>query len=121
MRLWAKRQPACQLVSERHYCTPNFCQTESRFAVPDCAQLPLLDEGTLYQTLFRPYQFFTDTQLLVKIKMLTGVVEVGLFCKMAKAAYFGNEVSVSFPHALHYSIFPTRSFAMSSRVSNSCP
>lgn len=28
--------------------------------------------------------------LLVKIKMLTGVVEVGLFCGMAKAAYFGN-------------------------------
>ncbi|WWC87270.1 ribose-5-phosphate isomerase [Kwoniella dendrophila CBS 6074] len=29
--------------------------------------------------------------LLHKIKMLTGVVEVGLFCNMAKAAYFGNE------------------------------
>ena len=24
--------------------------------------------------------------------MLTGVVEVGLFCKMARACYFGNEV-----------------------------
>lgn len=30
-------------------------------------------------------------QLLSQIKMLTGVVEVGLFCGMAKAAYFGNE------------------------------
>jgi len=30
--------------------------------------------------------------LLTKIKMLTGVVEVGLFCNMATAAYFGNEV-----------------------------
>ncbi|OCH92432.1 ribose 5-phosphate isomerase [Obba rivulosa] len=29
--------------------------------------------------------------LLTRIKMLTGVVEVGLFCHMAKAAYFGNE------------------------------
>jgi len=29
-------------------------------------------------------------QLLVRLKMLTGVVEVGLFCGMAKAAYFGN-------------------------------
>ncbi|TFY79610.1 hypothetical protein EWM64_g4407 [Hericium alpestre] len=29
--------------------------------------------------------------LLAKIKMLTGVVEVGLFCHMAKAAYFGNQ------------------------------
>ena len=26
--------------------------------------------------------------------MLTGVVEVGLFCHMAKAAYFGNQVSL---------------------------
>jgi len=30
-------------------------------------------------------------ELNVKIKMITGVVEVGLFCNMAKAAYFGNE------------------------------
>jgi hypothetical protein len=30
--------------------------------------------------------------LLIQIKMLTGVVEVGLFCGMAKAAYFGNQV-----------------------------
>ncbi|KAJ3479672.1 hypothetical protein NLI96_g8892 [Meripilus lineatus] len=29
--------------------------------------------------------------LLAQIKMLTGVVEVGLFCHMAKAAYFGNQ------------------------------
>lgn len=28
----------------------------------------------------------------MKIKMLTGVVEVGLFCDMAEAAYFGNAV-----------------------------
>ncbi|TIB12048.1 hypothetical protein E3P89_01747 [Wallemia ichthyophaga] len=28
-------------------------------------------------------------ELLMRIKMLTGVVEVGLFCGMAKAAYFG--------------------------------
>lgn len=31
-------------------------------------------------------------QIMAQIKMLTGVVEVGLFCHMAKAAYFGNEV-----------------------------
>lgn len=29
--------------------------------------------------------------LLTNLKMLTGVVEVGLFCRMAKAAYFGNQ------------------------------
>ena len=28
--------------------------------------------------------------------MLTGVVEVGLFCHMVKAAYFGNEVCYEF-------------------------
>ncbi|KAF8483616.1 ribose-5-phosphate isomerase [Russula ochroleuca] len=30
-------------------------------------------------------------ELLVKIKLLTGVVEVGLFCDIVKAAYFGNQ------------------------------
>lgn len=30
-------------------------------------------------------------QLLKRIKLITGVVEVGLFCDMAKAVYFGNE------------------------------
>lgn len=29
--------------------------------------------------------------LLVKLKLLTGVVEVGLFCNVAQAAYFGNQ------------------------------
>jgi ribose 5-phosphate isomerase len=33
---------------------------------------------------------FMFNQLLIDIKLLTGVVEVGLFCDMAKAAYFGN-------------------------------
>ncbi|KZV81086.1 ribose-5-phosphate isomerase [Exidia glandulosa HHB12029] len=31
------------------------------------------------------------TELLKELKGLTGIVEVGLFCGMAKAAYFGNE------------------------------
>ncbi|KAJ7472307.1 ribose 5-phosphate isomerase A-domain-containing protein [Mycena galericulata] len=29
--------------------------------------------------------------IMAQIKMLTGVVEVGVFCNMAKAAYFGND------------------------------
>ncbi|KAJ7319120.1 ribose 5-phosphate isomerase A-domain-containing protein [Mycena albidolilacea] len=33
----------------------------------------------------------TPYTIMAQIKMLTGVVEVGLFCNMAKAAYFGNE------------------------------
>ncbi|KAI6026488.1 ribose 5-phosphate isomerase A-domain-containing protein [Pisolithus microcarpus] len=30
-------------------------------------------------------------KLMARIKLLTGVVEVGLFCHMAQAAYFGNQ------------------------------
>ena len=36
---------------------------------------------------------FLFGKIMAQIKMLTGVVEVGLFCKMARAAYFGNGVS----------------------------
>ncbi|TIC71057.1 isomerising glucosamine-fructose-6-phosphate aminotransferase [Wallemia mellicola] len=36
-------------------------------------------------------QRFSDPELLLsKIKMLTGIMEVGLFCDMTDAAYFGN-------------------------------
>ncbi|EPQ25741.1 uncharacterized protein PFL1_06735 [Pseudozyma flocculosa PF-1] len=39
-----------------------------------------------------PLSYMKDpSELLVKIKLLTGVVEVGLFCNMCKAAYFGNQ------------------------------
>ncbi|KAG1781360.1 ribose 5-phosphate isomerase A-domain-containing protein [Suillus placidus] len=39
-----------------------------------------------------PREIMMDpSTILAKIKMLTGVVEVGLFCNMAQAAYFGNE------------------------------
>ena len=37
----------------------------------------------------------TLKKIMAQIKMLTGVVEVGLFCKVARAAYFGNSVSRS--------------------------
>ena len=40
---------------------------------------------------FPPDMMAKPVELLHRIKMLTGVVEVGLFCGMAKAAYFGNE------------------------------
>lgn len=34
--------------------------------------------------------YMRDPQdLLVRIKLLTGVLEVGLFCSMCKSAYFG--------------------------------
>ncbi|KAJ7901611.1 ribose-5-phosphate isomerase [Mycena leptocephala] len=36
-------------------------------------------------------QMKTPYTIMAQIKMLTGVVEVGVFCNMAKAAYFGNE------------------------------
>lgn len=39
-----------------------------------------------------PEEMMRDPYTLLKrLKMLTGVVEVGLFCHMAKAAYFGNQ------------------------------
>ncbi|KZT54248.1 ribose-5-phosphate isomerase [Calocera cornea HHB12733] len=40
---------------------------------------------------FSSSRYEEPEQILREIKMLTGVVEVGLFCNMAKAAYFGNE------------------------------
>jgi len=36
-------------------------------------------------------RYLQPEELLHELKLLTGVVEVGLFCKLAKAAYFGNE------------------------------
>ncbi|KAF8754507.1 Ribose 5-phosphate isomerase A (phosphoriboisomerase A) [Rhizoctonia solani] len=52
-----------------------------------CLGIPLIHPGTLFK-----YDILTHTYTApCKIKMLTGVVEVGLFCGMAKAAYFGNE------------------------------
>jgi len=40
---------------------------------------------------FSEADYKNPTELLTKLKLITGVVEVGLFCGMAKAAYFGNE------------------------------
>ncbi|EKM77625.1 hypothetical protein AGABI1DRAFT_86546 [Agaricus bisporus var. burnettii JB137-S8] len=36
-------------------------------------------------------KMMNSSKVLTQIKLLTGVVEVGLFCGMAKAAYFGNQ------------------------------
>lgn len=42
-------------------------------------------------------------KLLQQIKLLTGVVEVGLFCNVARAAYFGNEVRITLSSLeIHY-------------------
>jgi hypothetical protein len=38
--------------------------------------------------------------------MLTGVVEVGLFCRIAKAAYFGNGVRYSLHRFTSISLSP---------------
>ncbi|KAK0538842.1 ribose-5-phosphate isomerase rki1 [Tilletia horrida] len=40
---------------------------------------------------FPASQMRDPAELLIRIKLLTGVVEVGLFCGMCKAAYFGND------------------------------
>lgn len=44
-------------------------------------------------------------ELLQRIKMLTGVLEVGLFCDMAVAAFFGLEdgtVLVRYPNGVRH-------------------
>ncbi|THH30763.1 hypothetical protein EUX98_g3434 [Antrodiella citrinella] len=40
---------------------------------------------------FPESQMKEPAKLLTQLKLITGIVEVGLFCNMAKAAYFGNE------------------------------
>ncbi|KAF7971370.1 hypothetical protein HWV62_21328 [Athelia sp. TMB] len=47
-------------------------------------------------------EYMKDPYLIMaKMKMITGVVEVGLFCHMAKAAYFGNDVSIDILLVVH--------------------
>ncbi|THU90416.1 ribose-5-phosphate isomerase [Dendrothele bispora CBS 962.96] len=45
----------------------------------------IIDAPFDQEVMMKPYT------IMAQIKMLTGVVEVGLFCHMARAAYFGNE------------------------------
>ena len=64
---------APEAFEDPHSVRPDFfglCSSGARRAILDCELLKLLSS----------------------IKMLTGVVEVGLFCQMAQAAYFGNAV-----------------------------
>lgn len=50
------------------------------------------DNGNfIVDCVFPESDMLAPAELNTKIKMITGVVEVGLFCNMAKAAYFGNE------------------------------
>jgi len=46
--------------------------------------------GFVVDAIFSESYMRDPSELLHKIKMLTGVVEVGLFCGMAQAAYFGR-------------------------------
>ncbi|KIK95021.1 hypothetical protein PAXRUDRAFT_827423 [Paxillus rubicundulus Ve08.2h10] len=45
----------------------------------------IIDAPFSREEMMNPYS------VMARIKMLTGVVEVGLFCHMAQAAYFGNQ------------------------------
>lgn len=40
---------------------------------------------------FPESQMKDPAELLIRIKLLTGVLEVGLFCNICKSAYFGNQ------------------------------
>lgn len=58
------------------------------------------DNGNfVIDAVFSEEEYKNPKEILVKLKLVTGVVEVGLFCGMAKVAYFGNEVRHS-PRAL---------------------
>ncbi|PWN30439.1 putative RKI1-D-ribose-5-phosphate ketol-isomerase [Jaminaea rosea] len=48
------------------------------------------NSGFVIDCPFPASSFSSPSDLLAKIKLMTGVVEVGLFCDVAKAAYFGN-------------------------------
>jgi hypothetical protein len=63
---------------------------ESRIAARRLA--PIEDSPVADADPFRTLSYVLSEQLLTKIKMMTGVMEVGLFVDLAKAAYFGNEV-----------------------------
>lgn len=54
---------------------------------------PVVSDNGMFiiDCVFPEPQMRQPAALLSSIKLLTGVVEVGLFCDMAKAAYFGNE------------------------------
>ncbi|KZS87073.1 ribose 5-phosphate isomerase [Sistotremastrum niveocremeum HHB9708] len=50
------------------------------------------DNGNfVIDAVFSESEYKNPKEILVKLKLVTGVVEVGLFCGMAKVAYFGNE------------------------------
>lgn len=45
----------------------------------------------IIDAIYSPSMMEKPAELLQKIKLLTGVIEVGLFVDMCEAAYFGNE------------------------------
>jgi len=64
---------------------------ELRMAVRKAGPVVTDNSNFVIDAPFPQGQMKEPYELLKRIKMLTGVVEVGLFCGMAKAAYFGNE------------------------------
>jgi hypothetical protein len=67
---------------------PRLALNETHAKAMRCSEMAAMRRA---QATYEPAN--SPSQLLHKIKMLTGVVEVGLFCNMARAAYFGNEAS----------------------------
>lgn len=63
-----------------------------RMGAPHKAGPVVSDNGNFIVDCTFPEAAMRDPlKLLTSIKQMTGVVEVGLFCGMAKGAYFGNE------------------------------
>lgn len=78
-----------QVLSRLHHMgSPN---AKLRMAVAKAGPV-VSDNGMFIVDAPFPCDMLEDPEKLLRdIKMITGVVEVGLFCKMARACYFGNE------------------------------
>lgn len=71
----------------------NLGSKEATLRMAKCKAGPVVTDNGNF-VIDAPFDFETfgsPIQLMTQIKMLTGVVEVGLFCNMAEAAYFGNQ------------------------------
>ncbi|KAF9074730.1 ribose-5-phosphate isomerase [Rhodocollybia butyracea] len=62
-----------------------------RMAVAKAGQVVTDNGNFIIDAPFESERMKEPYTIMAQIKMLTGVVEVGLFCHMARAAYFGNQ------------------------------
>ncbi|CAE6340431.1 unnamed protein product, partial [Rhizoctonia solani] len=76
---------------EAYMQDPHDVNCDQQLGIPRLMDLQLLCLVSLVGILSSDHVYPTRNCLRAKIKMLTGVVVVGLFCGMTKAAFFGHE------------------------------